>query len=383
MINKSILVLYATLATFSLPNITLYGLRSDSIKDVKTEFTKLRRFDLLGRKYEANGDKHQALQTYLTALAYNPNFIETRFAKKGNLPNAQPRSAHIIDRIPEWNGQPLKKKSILIYSEKGLGDTIQFSRFLRDFAQQHNPRKIKFITNKHLKDLIKNSFSGIRNFYVIDESTNIARMKFDYQASLLSLPHKLGVSLNECKKSTSYLKVPNKKRFAKIKEFNNDKLKVGIIWQGNPNHINDKARSVDLKLFHSLAKIPGVQFYSLQKFTGREQLKAWPKKFPIIDLDQRISTWQDTTDLITHLDLTICIDSAVAHLSGALNKKTWLLLPHITDWRWLGFSENSSDIWYNNLTKFQRASKENWEMLFKRIQRELSKLAQERLSKKK
>ena len=145
-------------------------------------------------------------------------------------------------------------------------------------------------------------------------------------------------------------------------------FKVGIAWQGNPEHVNDYQRSVPLASFAPLAEVPGVQLYSLQKGKGTEQLEAG-KRLPIVDLSNRLSAFQDTGAALQNLDLLITVDTAVADCAGALGVPAWVLLRYAGDWRWLTGREDSP--WYPRMRLFRQTEPGNWKGVMKRVNRAL------------
>jgi ADP-heptose:LPS heptosyltransferase len=152
-------------------------------------------------------------------------------------------------------------------------------------------------------------------------------------------------------------------------------LKVGIAWQGNPDHPKDRYRSIPLRFFAALAKVAGVSLISLQTGPGREQLDSLAKPFPLVDLGQRLGDFYATAALVRNLDLVITCDSAPAHLAGALGVPTWVALAATPDWRWL--LARSDSPWYPSMRLFRQAGG-GWEGVFEEIQSELAERARER-----
>jgi hypothetical protein len=154
-------------------------------------------------------------------------------------------------------------------------------------------------------------------------------------------------------------------------------FKVGIAWQGNPNHKGDCYRSIPLAQFAPLAQVPGVHLYSLQMGPGREQLGAWLDRWPITDLGDRLGDFFNTAAAVRNLDLVITCDSAPAHVAGALGVPVWLALAITPDWRWL--LERNDSPWYPTARLFRQARQGDWEMVFNEIEHELSKLARAKM----
>jgi hypothetical protein len=150
------------------------------------------------------------------------------------------------------------------------------------------------------------------------------------------------------------------------------KLKVGIVWAGKPEHNNDHNRSCGLEFFAPLVYIPGVQLFSLQKGKAVAQLKHLPEGSAIENLGEDFIDFADTAGAINNLDLIISVDTAVAHLAGALGKPTWVILPFVPDWRWL-LNRHSSP-WYPNMRLFRQSKIGDWHSVFHRVKESLKQL---------
>ncbi|MFH0898737.1 MAG: tetratricopeptide repeat-containing glycosyltransferase family protein [bacterium] len=318
--------------------------------------------DHLGIMYEHKKDPKEALKTYFKAMSINPNFLEERFKKDTPLPHKLTADLDFVRKKIAWQGQPLKNKTILVYAEKGFGDTLQFCRFIPLLAQQG--ATVLFKPQAHLSSLFAQSSLPAT---IISDTVNPEDHVFDYHVSLFSLPHVLGVGFDHLSTQNYSIKANPEQVVAFKKLFNPHIINIGIAWQGDPTNINDKNRSLPLFYFYNLSRLPGVQLYSLQKFAGREQLEDVPADVSIIDLDKLIQNFDDTAAIIENLDLVISIDSAVTHLAGALGKNVWMLIPAITDWRWLGFYEKDQSFWYKNLKKFKQDKSGQWQPLFNKI----------------
>ncbi len=190
-------------------------------------------------------------------------------------------------------------------------------------------------------------------------------MSFDYCTSLHKISSLLKTNYNGIPLSNGYINA-NKAKALVFKKafFDNNFFKVGIFWQGNPNHLNDKNRSISLRFFYPITTISGVMVYSLQKKHGLEQLMSLPQEASIVNLDQYLHNFDDLAAAIVNLDLLISIDSSVAHLGGALGKTTWILLPKISDWRWFGYSEGDECCWYTHMKKFRQRHVGVWQDVF-------------------
>ena len=146
-------------------------------------------------------------------------------------------------------------------------------------------------------------------------------------------------------------------------------FKVGIAWQGNPGHLEDRQRSVRLEEFEPIAHVPGVRLLSLQKGPGTDQLPEFADRWGIVDLSTRLESWADTAAAVGQLDLVVSVDSAVVHLAGAIGAPAWVAQRYAPDWRWLLGRDDSP--WYPTLRLYRQPRPGDWGSVFARIAREL------------
>ena len=149
-----------------------------------------------------------------------------------------------------------------------------------------------------------------------------------------------------------------------------DGLNVGLVWAGRSTHKNDHNRSLPLSLLAPLAAVPGIRFYSLQKGSPASQAQKPPAGMRLTDWTDELRDFADTAALVSNLDLVISVDTAVAHLTGALGKRVWLLAPHISDWRWPAGRDDSA--WYPTMRVFRQRQSGQWGEVIERVARELS-----------
>jgi hypothetical protein len=277
-------------------------------------------------------------------------------------PNVILRSFH----EPRWDGSPLEGKSIFVYAEQGLGDTIQFIRYLPLIKERGGT--VLFGSPPGLERL----FSGIPG---VDRliAGGAAVPPFDVQAPLLSLPGIFGTTLATIPAAVPYLRADPglvdhwRGELAPLEGF-----KIGVAWQGSPKNTGDRYRSFPLTHFESLARVPGVQLVSLQKGPGAEQMSGIGERFPILDLSDRLDkagAFLDTAAVMMNLDLVVTADTAVAHLAGALGVPVWTLLMLTPDWRWL--LDRSDTPWYPTMHLFRQKRFGDWAEAFEHIAAEL------------
>ncbi|MEW6497054.1 MAG: glycosyltransferase family 9 protein, partial [Cyanobacteriota bacterium] len=197
--------------------------------------------------------------------------------------------------------------------------------------------------------------------------------EFDVHAPLLSLPHIMGTTLEIVPAQIPYLNPPHSSSFRLEKPPEAD-LKVGIVWAGSPDNLSDRIRSCSLKDFLPILPIPGIAFYSLQKGTPVEEIAQLSSQVPLQDLSSQLTDFADTAAVIAQLDLTISVDTAVAHLAGALGRPVWVLLSHRADWRWMLEREDSP--WYPSMRLFRQSQPGDWAGVFARVAEALVNISQ-------
>ena len=257
-----------------------------------------------------------------------------------------------------WQGQDLTNKHLLIWCEQGFGDTIQFLRFVSLVTVE--ARQVTLLCSDRLKILL-NSFDG--SITVVDN------VKFssdaDFNVPLMSLPHLLGLELVHDPGPYLFADSDLITHWGKILG-HRGKPKIGIAWQGNPAYEADHQRSIPLSYLQPLFLNKNYEFVSLQKGFGCEQLSDFPNSIVILGDDvDKSGAFVDTAAIMENLDLVITSDTAIAHLSGALGKPVWLLLPKTPDWRWLLHKHHSP--WYANMRIFRQKKAGCWEEVINQI----------------
>jgi tetratricopeptide (TPR) repeat protein len=267
---------------------------------------------------------------------------------------------------PLWDGGDITGLTILLHAEQGMGDTIQFIRYAPLVAQRG--AKIIIECQKELTSL----FAPITDIgEVISRGDPLPA--FDTHCPLLSLPLVFGTTLENIPARIPYISVNPilmQKWHNKI-HYDSSELKVGLVWAGSPRYKENRNRSFSLELYSSLGRLKNITFYSLQKGEAARQAENPPDGMNLIDLTQEMNNFSDTAALIENLDLIISADTAVAHLTGALGKPVWTLIPFSPDWRWLLNREDSP--WYPTMRLFRQLSIGDWEPVITRIEDELQK----------
>lgn len=265
---------------------------------------------------------------------------------------------------PLWDGSDIKGRTILLHAEQGLGDTIQFIRYAPLVAQR-GPRII-FECYKELTSLLL-GLDGIELFVTRGEELP----EFDVHCPLLSLPLVFNTTIETVPAKVPYLKSDPllMKRWKNRMQHDNSRCKVGIAWAGNPGFKQNRYRNCPLENFSPLVQLHDVTLYSLQKGEEAKQTKNIPKDMKLIDYTDEFIDFSETAAFVENLDLVISVDTAVAHLAGALGKPVWTLLPFSPEWRWLLNRENSP--WYPTMRLFRQSSLGDWKSLMVKVLNEI------------
>ncbi len=267
---------------------------------------------------------------------------------------------------PRWQGECFDGKRLLIHSEQGFGDVLQFIRYLPMVKRFGSAGTIIFETRKSLISLIKN-FPGIDEIIEMHHDKGPATA-FDLYAPLLALPAIFQTRLETIPDTVPYIHADPRKIDEWKSRLPHKGLKVGLVWAGTAV---DPNRSCPLDKFAMLATMPDLHLVGLQKGPEAERLKleGLPQNLQVENVGEELEDFADTAAVIHNLDLIISIDTSVAHLAGAMGKPTWLLLPFSPDWRWLLNREDSP--WYPTMRLFRQPSPGNWKSVGQQIASEL------------
>ncbi len=263
--------------------------------------------------------------------------------------------------LPRWDGSDFAGKTLLVRVEQGLGDNIQFIRYLPMVKERGGT--VILGGYKQLYSLLKD-FPGIDKIVVGNQSAT-----FDLYTLLLDLPGIFGTTLENIIQNVPYIYPdPPKVRYWQNKLAGPD-FKVGIVWAGSPSYGHDHNRSCKFKYFAPLMKIPGVQVYGLQKGLAAKQSSQLSDKISITNLGDEFHNFSDTAAAIENLDLVISVDTAVLHLAGAMAKPTWAILGYPSDWRWL--LNRSDSPWYPTMRLFRQKKQNQWDDVFADVTQKL------------
>ena len=332
----------------------------------------------LGVLYASIKREEEAEQCHRTALTLDPDYASARFnlayllLRQGRFPEgwtaleARDWYAPLAGLLacPRWQGEPLSRKSLLIGCEAGHGDMIQFVRY-PPMLKALGAARVAILCHPGLAPLFATA-PGIDQAIPLDQP--LPSWEWDCWVPPLSLPGLFNTTLSSIPATLPYL-FPDPARVAALAgRLPREGLRVGLVWRGNPNFENDADRSLPgLASLQALASVPGIRFVSLQKGTGEDEAENPPMDFPVLNGAPMLNDFADTAALITGLDLVITVDTAVAHLTGALGKPCWILLPwYQTDWRWLDGRDDSP--WYPHVVRlFRQTARGEWAPVVERI----------------
>lgn len=325
---------------------------------------------------------------YLEALRLNPDYVEAHwniallYLMRGDFENGwreyewrlkRGELRHLYPALPAplWQGEDLAGKTLLLYAEQGMGDTLQFIRLAPMLAQRG--ARVILECQPALKRLL-GSAHGLARIVAKGETLP----PFDFQCPLLSLPQRLNLTLDSIPAEMPYLAAEQaltqrwRERLAGYPG-----LKVGLVWAGDPRkndldaHRIDRRRSMTFAQLSPLFGIAGASLFSLQKGEASAQAEHAVREGRLSDFTAELDDFADTAALVENLDLVISVDTSVAHLAGALGKPVWLLSRFDGCWRWL--LERDDTPWYPTMRLFRQQRQGDWEEVVSRVAKELGK----------
>ena len=277
-------------------------------------------------------------------------------------------------RFPQgaWDGAALGGGTILLHAEQGIGDTLQFVRYAPLVAAR--AARVIVECQRGLERLMA-TVAGVGEVVVKGDPLP----EYSAHAPFLSLPRIFGTRLETVPAEVPYISVPADMEpppFAPAYATQDGALRVGIVWAGSPAHSNDRNRSCPLEPFARLRDIAGVTLFSLQVGPQAAALGALPPGPAIADLGKTFTDFAATAMAVSRLDLVVTVDTAMAHLVGAMGRPVWVLLPYAPDWRWLLDRDDSP--WYPTMRLFRQPRPRDWDEVFARVSAELEGLAARR-----
>lgn len=294
------------------------------------------------------------------ALLLKGRFVEgfEDFESRWDRSNAPPRT--FIPGLPHWSGEALEGKRIIVWDEQGLGDLIQFSRYLPLLVEAG--ADVTLFCRRNMRRLLRSLPAPVRLIDAIDPG-----QKFDFQCALMSLPRGFRTTLSAIPAQTPYLRAEPELIVKWAERIGDKGFRIGVCWHGNA-FINLK-RTIPLSNFAALAEIEGVRLISLMKDQRTAEAKGQEGTLRIEtlgdDFDAGPDSFVDCAAAMAALDLIVTSDTAIAHLAGALGRPVFAALKHVPDWRWLLEREDSP--WYPTMHLFRQTEKDEWSSVFDRI----------------
>jgi Flp pilus assembly protein TadD len=337
----------------------------------------------LGNALWENGRVEEAIAAYRQALVQKPDFpdahvnIALALLARGDFLSGweeyewrlKGKDAPSLLRNftqPRWDGGLLDGRTLLLHAEQGFGDAIQFIRYLPWVIQRGG--NIIIECQPELQRLFQRM---VLDLPVIAKGRPLPA--FEIHCPLSSLPRAFSTDLSNIPGTVPYLHADDnavtiwQERLARV----GDSLQVGLVWAGNPIHKNDRRRSLKLASLAPLAEVPGVRFISLQKCAAAAEARTAPEGMELIDVGDQLEDFADTAALLANLDLVITVDTAVAHLSGAMGKPVWTLVPFAPDFRWL--LNRSDSPWYPTMRLFRQLRPGDWDSVIQKLAIELNR----------
>jgi hypothetical protein len=336
--------------------------------------------EFLGRALASAGDYAAALPELEAAIRENPRSVHAHCVRGfallatgdylGGWAEYEWRWAHPdmqtirnMFRQEWWNGSDLRGRTLLLFTEQGFGDAIQFIRFAPLLAATTGAR-----IAVDCQPALRNLFAGVAGVAeVLQNDADIPR--YDLCFPLMSAPRLLRITAQDVPRNVPYLRAPAEQTARwRSATASAGGLRVGLVWASNPAVIYASHKSVPAEALAPLGEVQGVSFFSLQKDASGEV----PPGLQLIDLTAGLGDFSDTAGLIANLDLVISVDTSVAHLAGAMGKPTWTLLRRVPDWRWQGRGEQS--LWYPTMRLFRQQREGDWNGVVQQVARALRDL---------
>lgn len=307
------------------------------------------------------GKFDEAEQNYKKAYEYFPEdndvkasigclYLQQRDFKRGFDWFNQRKKSKTVQLLKNFYKDCDNDSTILVYADMGLGDGIQFARYLPYLAKKY--KKVIAYVRKPLITILQRSFPSVG---FVD--SNLEDLDYDCSILMVGLPYYLNMQYSDIPMSNGYLKVDEDKVLDyKEKYFKTDKLKVGLCWRAGDLSIRTAInRTINIDYFKSLLELSDVKFYSFQKDDIFEAYAKYPQ---IIDLSGEFTSFDETAAAMQNLDLMISVDTSCIHVAGALGVKSILLLPYCSDWRW--FDNTSSTEWYSSVQIIKQVERQDW-----------------------
>jgi tetratricopeptide (TPR) repeat protein len=336
-----------------------------------------------GSALAAAGRFMDALACFNAAIAIDPQCAEAHYRaslirlRSGDFKNGwcdyewrwRTQCTPQVRRVnaPLWRGAPIAGKTILVLAEQGYGDTIQFIRYVPMIAAR-GARVILDVPPPLYE--IALGMDGVAAVL----STDAPAPRVDYQCPFMTLPLAFATELTTIPAHVPYIQ-PSPELVAEWRDRlpQTGRPRIGLCWAGSSAHLNDHNRSIALSRFAEILSLPDLHFVSMQRDADAEA-QAILQRHGVVELGQDFESFSDTAAVLAELDVLISVDTAVAHLAGALGKAVALLLPYPAEWRW--FAGRADSPWYPTMRLFRQTAAGDWDTPLARLYKELGLLAQ-------
>ncbi len=344
---------------------------------VKSQTDNAEAMNSLGYCYSESGDHKKAMRWYEKSIATDNQFAQAHFnrglllLKKGKYKEGwpeydwrwqTPKFVPFQCNQPQWKGEDISDKRLLVHSEQGNGDHIQYLRFLTIVSKQC--KELIYVGPENLAALVA-EIPGVSESRVPGQ---LSGDRFDVWCPLMSLTRWLDITLENLPAPKRYLNIPSQ---AIVSELQGD-FKVGLAWAGSKTLKGDKKRSMDVSALKDILGIKGVTYFSLQMPLSKKE-REFLESNNIQNLEPELPGYARTAALVDQLDLVITVDTAIGHVAAALGKPTWILLSNSPDWRWL--ESGKSTVWYPTVTLYRQSKESNdWLKVLKQVKTNLIKM---------
>jgi Flp pilus assembly protein TadD len=342
----------------------------------------------LGTVLRAKGQLEEAVAAYRQALALDPDlpeahhnlalalllrgdFLEGWEEQEWRWKRKDFRTPGRDFSHPQWDGSMLEGRTLLLHCEQGLGDTLQFFRYLPLVTRRGG--KVILECQPELQRLLQANAAELQ---VVSRGDPIPT--FDVHCPLLTLPRLFATDLSNIPRNVPYIRASaaDTEAWRERLAGNRAELKVGLVWAGSAANANDRNRSIKLATLGPLTQVSGVRFISLQKGQAAAECETPPQGLQLIDVANHLKDFTDTAAIIDTLDLIISVDTAVVHLAGAMGKPVWTLVPFDPDWRWL--LNRSDSPWYPTMRLFRQPRIGDWSSVVAEVRDQVQLLVQSR-----
>jgi tetratricopeptide (TPR) repeat protein len=271
--------------------------------------------------------------------------------------------ANVRERL--WDGGAISRQRLLVHTEQGIGDTLQFIRYLPMLRERVGPdAHIAVLCEPELADVV----ASVGGFDSLHAPAMLGDFEYDVQVPLLSLPHRLGATPASIPSAIPYIRLPAGST-ARIERARDTKLAIAFAWAGRPTHGDDRMRSCSVDRFAPLFELAGAQFFSIQVGPRAADIEPYLARPNVASVSGQLTNLAQTLAVIDQVDLVVAVDTSVVHLAGAYGKPVWTLLAFGGEWRWMLDREDTP--WYPSMRLFRQRAPGDWDEVFQRVRARL------------